>query len=225
MSTGTRIPYADAVRVAQGFCNALGLVALTESNPTDPLAFAVVGSLRRECADVGDIELMLPWPSPGDPLHDRLARHFWLDEEPQQVNRTTQRALWGPGDETATLAGPPRGQRWGRPVKGFKPGFRYAQLVMTPASIKVAVSIDLWRFDAGPEGNRGWIELIRTGPGEFGQACLARWKKVSNGGYSDKGYPRYQDGHPIAVPTEEAAFKLLYMEYIEPRDRRVEAMP
>ena len=108
----------------------------------------------------------------------------------------------------------------GLAMKGAKDGFRYCQLnVPSKVCPDVAINVDIFRYDPGPMGNKGWIELIRTGPGDFSKRAVTRWTQLTMG-HSEGGYPRYRDGVAIPVPTEEEAFKLLRWPWIEPWERK-----
>lgn len=177
----------------------------------------LAGSARRGVEHCGDVELLAPAPiAPGarDDVCERI-KAVLLPEE-------------------TTVLYPPAGA-WASEVKGVKPGFRYAQVIVYPRLLNRSyfedvlgtepdggVKVDLFRYVPGAAGNFGWISLIRTGPHEFGEACLVRWKRISGGGCSHAGFPRVKDkdSAAIAVPDEAAAFALLKMPFIEPRDRR-----
>jgi DNA polymerase/3'-5' exonuclease PolX len=175
----------------------------------------LAGSIRRQLATAGDIEIVAP-------LHDSA-------EDVAQEHRRIDGTLL---PDNGGLY-PPAGT-WAKAVKGFRCSGRYTQFVVYPRLLHKSmfgdvegtepdggVKVDLWRYRPGPFGNKGWIQLIRTGPDDFGPACLARWKRITRGGLSQHGFPhRTATSPPIPVPDEGAAFALLEMPYIEPRDRR-----
>lgn len=170
----------------------------------------VAGSIRRRVPMVKDIELVVPMPLEGAPdvLYDRIAVLFSPRPDPDAALNLFTRAE------------PPAGKWIGRVVKGHNERFRYCQLALrTGLEPQVDLNIDIFRYDPGEKGNRGWIELIRTGPDTFGRGACIRWKTLSNG-RSDEGYPRHSDGTAVAVPSEEAAFQLLKWPWVEPWDRR-----
>ncbi len=230
MSTGKPIPRDLATKIIAHLRAKLGLYALGPGDDDAPLAVMPVGSYRRGLPTVGDIELIAPMPKEGDPLHDRLAAHFYDPTAKPETTRTTQLALFGgaPAEEIAALAGPPRGERFGNPGPGLRPRFGYAQVELflkLPQPNPPYIKLDWFRFDAGPNGNRGWVQLIRTGPWDFSRDCCARWKRITNGGYStsgdDLGGCLYRAGGTrVPVPDEATAFELLELPYIEPRERR-----
>lgn len=92
--------------------------------------------------------------------------------------------------------------------------------------------IDL--FFAAPE-NFGWIFVMRTGPKEFGEFCIGRWKTLAGIGREEKGSSggylqlpirtpvRTGQGRcfvPVPTPTEKSLFDLLAMPVIAPEDRK-----
>jgi hypothetical protein len=201
----------------------------------------IVGSVRRcpncaaraECvAHSKDLDLLAPMPAGGsDPLHARLAKYAreGSDGQPSLMVDASGAFLM--------------------PVKGFKPGFRAASLLVDVAAAErrpewphdafsrefydrhaaSLVPVQIFRYDAGPQGNYGWIKLIRTGPNstsdDFGRACLSRWKAVTSGGKSQDGYPEDATGRRYPVPDEQAAFRLLRMPYLSPYQRTAKAVP
>lgn len=96
----------------------------------------------------------------------------------------------------------------------LKPGGKYWRL------LKDEVRFDL--FFARPE-NWGLIFAIRTGPAEFSASLLARWKKISGGGYSEDGMLHLPDvgDHKATVetPEEEDVFRLCGMSFVSPEKR------
>lgn len=208
MSTGERIPLEYADRIVRHLARTF--VGLT----LDP-----VGSVRRRSERVGDIEFVAPCPREGDRdlLWLALSQRFYPAGCVDEIAADDAGGLFG--------ATTPRLERIGDVVQGLAPRFRHARLVLHCVHPeRLDVKVEIYRYDPGERGNRGWIELIRTGPGEFGQACLARWKKLS-GGKSDKGYPVDGQGRRYAVASEEAAFSLLKMPWVEPKVRCWKVVP
>lgn len=131
------------------------------------------------------------------------------------------------GDETAE-SNPAADQdrvspRWGTVLKGLKPGFHQASVILHVRHPHAKqVKIEVYRYETeGPErlGNKGWQQMIRTGPREMGMHVLACWKRVTDGGKSQDGYPCTANGERVACPTEHQAFKLAGLPYIEPERR------
>lgn len=73
--------------------------------------------------------------------------------------------------------------------------------------------IDL--FLCSPD-NWGLIFLIRTGSARFSERALARWKMVSNGGYSNEGYLYTKSGVQVKTPEETDVFNKLGWQFIQP---------
>lgn len=76
--------------------------------------------------------------------------------------------------------------------------------------------IELW---FASEDNFGLIYLIRTGSAFFSQSILAKWKQVSNGGYSKGGYLHTSDHKKFPTYEETGVFKLCGINYIDPLNR------
>lgn len=209
MSTGERLPLALAVQAAQ---------AIMQSWNMRAPSCTIVGSVRRRRPDVGDLELLAPLPL--DPAKDELCR---------TIRETLEANPLFAGDERPPLTG--------RIVSGLKPGFKEASLVVE-LTHKISgrvyeIPVQVFRYEPGERGNRGWIELMRTGPGDFGKFFLAKWKKHFG---IPKVLPASKDGHlvdlhGIRVPceTEEDCFRKCGMGRIPPEARdmfmeRVRAM-
>ena len=91
-----------------------------------------------------------------------------------------------------------------------KNGDRYKQFTYKNVNIDMFI---------GHTNNWGLLFLIRTGSAEFSTKILARWKKVSNGGYSKEGY-LYDGKHEIHyTPEEMDVFNLCQMNWVEPELR------
>lgn len=190
----------------------------------------VAGSIRRRVRMVKDVELVCPRPADGqaDPLLERIREKFlipgWHGEEEKYLEPVPDTgglfAPAAPKTRPAVRIRPNPLAPIGLAMKGAKDGFRYCQLnVPSKVYPDVAINVDIFRYDPGPMGNKGWIELIRTGPGDFSKRAVIRWTELT-GGHSSEGYPRYRDEKPIPVPTEEEAFKLLRWPWIEPWERK-----
>ena len=97
-------------------------------------------------------------------------------------------------------------------IRGGKQGWRHWQL----RNLEFGYVLDLYRFD---QINRGSQMLIRTGPAGFSKLFVVNLKRH---GYQHKGgYVRTNNEDEVLVscPTEETAFKLAGMAYVEPEDR------
>ncbi len=198
MSTGPRIPLDVATRVAEVIRNdVIGGQFKTA---------LIVGSIRRKKETVGDVEYTFPWePKENDALYTRLAELAHLGEPP----------LFGE-----------RGHKMIDPIEGVKPGFKAARFyvqVQTPTGVVVAPAA-IYRHEPH---NKGMIEIIRTGPREFGMAVLHRWRsvfKVTREVWDarDQGTVVDQWGKVVPVGTEEEVFTKLGIAF-EPPERREEA--
>jgi hypothetical protein len=202
MSTGERLPIERAEAAAGAIFRMWGL--------SEPY-YQVVGSIRRRRPTVGDIEIIGPAQPEGesaglfsggacDTLHDAIA---------------------------ASVA---KGRV--EVVRGLKPHFLACSLLVklkdTQAGTLLRFPLDVFRY-AADGSNRGWIELMRTGPSELGILFLARWKFVH--GISPEGKASI-DGHlvdalgnRIATPDELTCWEKCDLRYVEPerRDEYTEA--
>ena len=92
----------------------------------------------------------------------------------------------------------------------IKAGERYIQFKYKNEQIDLFLAL---------EDNWGLIYLIRTGSAEFSSKMLARWKKVSGGGYSENGYLHTADGKVVMTKEEIDVFKLCQLENVAPELR------
>lgn len=177
----------------------------------------IAGSTRRGCQDVGDIEIVVvpQWQETplglfpdGGPRTNRLMR-WALDAE----------AL---GDLMWIKTGTSDIVRWQPKEDG-----KYWRALLLPERIK----LDL--FLASPQ-NYGLIFAYRTGCREFSEGLLAHAKQhtpyqTESSYYRDhpdlQGQPESghlvesATGRRVATPEESDVFRLLGLEYVEPRDR------
>lgn len=197
MSAGARLALEDAQAAAACVAWLWGL------NTPDAL---LVGSARRCRPTVGDLEFTCRGVAEGepDPLYDRMAKTVRLG------------GLFA--DRDADLPA--------EAVKGFSRGFAYTELLVhlrhDPTGAMTPVSVQVHRWDAD-ESNRGWIELMRTGPLEFGQWFLSAWKKCWG---IDPACQASIDGHlvdrsgaRVSVVTEREAFRLCGLKWVAPHER------
>lgn len=222
MSTTTqRIPLAVAQTIGMRLMQTWGL--------KEPEAM-IVGSVRRERPDVGDIEMIAPMPAVGEEdrlyktLRDTLAP---VDPEPEPVNLFAASAKPAPRNYI------------GRVLKGLRPGFKSMDAeiktavwdpiireVGTPPTFEpyvAEIKIQLSRYTAGPVSNRGWYEIRTTGSADFGQAFLTLWKAA-------RGIPKEREGsidnylvdergEKRHTPTEFDAFRLVGLIWVPPHLR------
>jgi hypothetical protein len=208
VSSGPRIPLSEARSIAERVIAAWGIGEHT-----------IVGSIRRECEDVGDIEICVPHPEPvsfyqggrdgdrpaiADPLFERLASTLKLA-----------------GDKSLFASA----GKFGREIKGVKHGFRYcqAEVMLEDGAAKRPITVEIHRYRQGSLTNRGWIVLMRTGPEEFSQAVLRGWKARHKRGIhhagSEDGFLVDDAGRPFSTPDEMTIFNRLRALYVAPRDR------
>jgi len=213
MSTGPRIRLGDARRLCQDLWNIWGL---------DDTA-VVVGSVRRGLPEVGDIELIVPVQEVrqrGDDQIDYLFNRIngsmsnpWVDP------KAKERSMFDPPEPvTERVIEPEPDQIIGEAIRGLKPSFLSASLLLRPLGLEVPCQ--LYRYT--PQ-NRGWIELMRTGPADFGRLFLIAWKRRWNIPHEQQasidGHLVDREGKAVHVPDERAAFDLCGMEFILPEAR------
>ena len=195
MSTGTRINIADAQRLAAW---------LFKHWVLDPKTCFVVGSVRRQCDTVGDIEIIAPRRDKKD------------DPEFERISATME------GTVLRSMFDAPVAQPIGRAIKGLKPGFLAAYMELDTRTVG-AFPVQIYRY--GPD-NFGWIMLMRTGPADFGEWFLGRWKDAHG---ISRGDPRFRgsiDGHlvdascmVVPVRTEDEAFARINVKPVPPERR------
>lgn len=199
MSKGTRIPLQRALEAI-----AVLDERISPHIVTGPLE--AVGSVRRHVDQVGDLELIAPMPGReyGDDLCRRLAELLTDPDDLFSASRT---------------------DRIGSVISGLKLGFRACSFtVWLGSEPRVEMPVQIYRYDPGAGGNRGMVELIRTGPVDFGKAFLARWK-VERGIGSPKipacrdSYLLDANGRRVPTPTEVEAMKMARLRYIDPEER------
>lgn len=198
MSTGLKVGLTFARDCALQVCERLGIDQA-----------GIMGSIRRGCGSVGDIDLVAPWPGEGaamhlrDPLCSAILRNFQEQDKPGFLPRPVVSGAMG------------------KVGLGVKPGFKWCQLMAWFGDIELEVQIH--RYVDGPRGNRGWIEIMRTGPEEYSTGFLSRWKssqgiQMVNKG-SVGGFLVDRMGVPVATPTEEVAFERAGLKFVPPEKR------
>lgn len=219
MSVGLRIPLgrADAVAAA--------IMRLWDMNAP---ACAVVGSVRRRKAEVGDIELIAPLPEvctrPIDPLGPK-------PEKPTDATDPLYARMLATTGADAGLFEPDPPPPVARAVEGLKPGFLAASLEVNIAGIAgpadgaaMPIPVQVYRYTPGERGNRGWIELMRTGPREFGIWFLTQWKAAQECTGDRRGsidgwlVDRY--GVRVPTPSEDDCFRLIRRAFVPPEERQ-----
>jgi hypothetical protein len=221
MSDGPRITLERAEAfVLAIFQRRLGYASIEEAARE---GVEVVGSIRRRRPDIGDIEIIAPLPRAADPekvqsSEDRLFR---------ELNLCVSNP-WVDSSGSLFAAAPDTSRAFGTAVRGLKPGFKACSLRL--AAYGVEVGLDVFRYDAL---NAGWVKLCRTGPSEFGQWFLGRWKERQGIPVGDPARKASVDGYlvdargsVVPVASEEEAFRLIGANVVPPerRDAMVEAM-
>lgn len=198
MSAGPRLPHAQASSFAQQLGDRWGFRELQRLGP-----IWTVGSLRRQAPTVGDIEFLCPHePKEDDTLYEAIAHTLCMP---------------GEGD---SIFGAPL-EHIGVPVEGFKRGFFAAAFEIRMRDLVVPVQV----FRYTPK-NRGWQLLMRTGPAEFGQMFLGKWKEafgiprgVETAKASIDGHLVDRYGIVVPVESEEECFAKAGMGYVAPVQR------
>jgi len=200
MSHGPRLSRAFAADAAKAACRVWGM--------TSEAGCRIVGSFRRNTPDVGDLEFVAPLP-----VDDETD---WLYEEIR--DGFDAGGLFG--DTTPKLAG--------RIISGVKRGFLLATIELDHIHVgtgEVAtVPIQIHRYMPGDKGNRGWIEILRTGPTDHGRWFLAAWSKAMGVPFDRQasmfGYLRDAYGGQVPTPTEEGCYERIKSKFIKPEDRK-----
>lgn len=211
MSEGVRIPLAQAEAVIAGLREKWGL---------DPARVFVAGSVRRRCPDVGDVDILAPavGPSARDELYERIVATIDNPPAPTSIFQD---------------APPPRDDAFATAMRGLKPAFLAADLVVRAWKGRVALKVQIARYT---RENLGWMMIEKTGPAAFGRWFLTRWKQHRGIPTRDARFRASIDNHlvgldqkVIAVETEDEAFRMCGLnptppEHREAFIRRVEAM-
>lgn len=163
-------------------------------------ACMVVGSVRRGRETVGDLEFIAPHAPRGGAggLFDPAAPDALFDAIDQTVKK---------GNATV--------------VRGLKPHFLAASLTLRMKSPdgRFVIPVQVFRYTPA---NRGWVEIMRTGPDEFGRLFLHTWKEkhgITEGQASIDGHLVDRLGMRVSVASEAEAFEKCGLPAVEPRDR------
>lgn len=161
----------------------------------------IAGSIRRQKAEVKDIEIVVV------PRWDKEIQADGMFEHEVSVNRLH---TWG------ELSASDMGLQWIKPGTPnvepwpIKESGKYWRGYMAEHDIKVDV------FLAHP-GNWGTILLIRTGSAEFSQAVMSH--TLRKGMRFTEGHLENENGRPVPTRTEESVFEALGLKWVEPQDR------
>jgi hypothetical protein len=211
MSEGPRLAHAKAAAAATLLLEQWGI------NTPDCM---IAGSVRRKALTVGDLDLVAPLPEEGkrDTLFERI-------------------------DSTLVRTGGLFGNASGfaEAIQGVKPGFKVAmlrvQLRITVGSDAggnaqsevIAIPVQIHRYTPA---NRGWVELMKTGPTEFNVWFLSCWKQrwgipagkehhalVDNHLVDGVGTTAKPDGSIVPVATERECFERCGVAIVPPWER------
>ena len=235
MSTGPRIPVPVALEIAR----VLARLWKMDQRLADIWGSAIVGSLRRRghdpTASVGDIEIIspMPGPEPDRPIATKEDQDAWRKrhEGDDVVYQAIDASLHPPQPPAQAAmfeaAPPPPPPPIGRAIKGLKPCFLACELEVWPAALGIdgpeAVGVQIFRYWPGQYGNRGWIQLMRTGPTELGEWFLTAWKRRYSIPWQQQasafGFLRDAYGAPVPVPEETATLAKIGVGHIPPAVR------
>lgn len=195
MSTGVRIPLSRAQAAARY------LIELWQLEGAH-----VVGSVRRQRSEVGDLELIVPAMA--------------AIETTDQVYAAIERTMVAPS--VNSLFDAPREKPIGRALRGLNRGFLACALIVTMKD-GTALPVQVYRYT--PD-NFGWMMLMRTGPADYGKWFLGKWKDRHRIDHerqqaSINGHLVDAAGRIIPTPSEEEAFALCGIKY-QPPERRDE---
>jgi hypothetical protein len=222
VSAGLKLPRVMVESAARALCEALGI-------RLDGGESLLAGSLRRGCDLVGDIDLVCPLPCVGGGGDDALCREI------------LKKFVWvaRPSKGTGSLFTPELNGAMGWITEGAHAGFKSCSLVLVRdvvanerSQMRTEIKVQVHRYTPGPMGNRGLIEVIRTGPADFGPAFLALWKRRRGQGVagapdalaSQHGFLLDPFGAAVPTPTEHSCFELCGIPFIPPERRSVEQL-
>jgi DNA polymerase/3'-5' exonuclease PolX len=157
----------------------------------------VAGSIRRNRAQVGDIELLaISKTSPAYVLHpDTLRPLFWIHLDAQVRELIAKDLL-----------------RYRLNKLGRKTYGRLNKLLIHVAS---GIPVDLF---STIEENWGMSMVVRTGPKEFNIKMMTRLKALGLQGHAYGGVTD-KEGKELTCPTEVEVFRLLQWPYVAPEQR------
>jgi hypothetical protein len=228
MSQGPRVSRAIATEVGKEVMSRLIAAAMQSGRPEELQAvrdLVEVGSMRRRCVDVGDLEAMAP-------VADDVSNLAW---ESDPLFRVLTRVVSNPPQPAASLGlFAPRPEPIvpdpklviGTAAKGLKPGFLICQIALSvPVQAMgitepVCMGLDIFRAH---EQNWGWKMLMYTGPSDFGKWFLWQWKR-RYGIPDDKpasvdGFLVDGGGRVVDVRDEHQAFAACGVDYVAPWER------
>ncbi len=210
MSDGPRIKLTTARRIAEDIHSILA---------PSCQRLVTAGSIRREKADVGDIELVI------EPRYSSIEQRVNLFDTTRVKVCEVERVV-----ASLSLLGvfSPRYKENGSVIawpKTFNATSRYLSVWYCPNE-QESIPLDLFIQREDRLHVWGWQMLLRTGPGEANTLLVTNRQK---GGLLPPdfvvkdGVVTTTSGIPIALETEEAVFEAWHMVYVPPQQRNVEA--
>lgn len=204
MSAGVRLSNEWALGAAR---------VLFERWDMHPSSCAIVGSVRRRLPEIGDLDLIAPLPE----LRQRDTLFESIDLT--VIKPAAKAALWEIGG---------REQRFVEVKSGHN---RYFKSLSVIAHLEATnergelqtypIPVQVSRYT---RDNRGWMELYKTGPREFGVWYLLRWKEIH--GIPDRqaasvhNHLRGADGVTvIPLESENDCFRVLGITPVPPQER------
>lgn len=168
----------------------------------------IAGSLRRNKADVGDIELLcVPKPGEARPKQSGLFDGPEMEAPKEDALSALLREMcdaFGKG-----VRSPIRMRKNAKGLTTFGPLNKL--LVHLPSGIPVDI------FTA-TEANWGMALVVRTGPAEFNVRLMSQFRARGMQGHAYGGVT--EGMHTHACPTEEDVFRLAGWRYLRPEERR-----
>lgn len=197
MSTGTRLPLAGPAHVAAEIYGQLA---------PSCVRLEAAGSIRRDKADVGDIEFV------AIPRYREEPASLWGDTSRVSVLGETLAMLEGERPERTHSA----------MLERLAGGDRYVKLRHLASGMQVDLFLVL------PPASWGVIFLIRTGPADYSQWLVTYARHMGLhvvGGrlHNGLGIPGREDCTCEVIPTPEEGdvYDALGLPWIEPSERRV----
>jgi hypothetical protein len=182
MSEGARLPLGWAVAAASW---------LFQQWDMSPQTCFICGSVRRRVPEVGDLDIIAPLPEL---------------RQPDLLFSSIDRTVIKPAEKIGLFEAATTEQtaRFVEVTSGHKPYFKSLCVV---ANIEAegrihSIPVQVNRYTAQ---NRGWMELCKTGPKEFGEWFLVKWKEAY--------------GNIVPVPCEADCFRLAGLAHFPPQDR------
>lgn len=205
MSAGVRMSLEWGLAAAQE------LFRRWQLNPSSCL---VCGSVRRRKSEIGDLDIIAPLPE----LRNA-----------DELYRTIDRTVIVPQEKVGLFI-EQQTPKFVEAVSGLKPYFKSASLVVhlegtdraSGQSRDFAIPVQINRYT---EANRGWMEIYKTGPREFGVWFLVKWKERwgiplgRDSKASHENHLRDNQGGIVPVRDEAEAFAKCGIAHIAPEDR------